>query len=386
MMIIAIILGHFVIKDCWGLPYTFWDGGKLTGSAPITQHTSRSTHHISRSTHHTSRSTHHTSHITVESKSEHQQVSYAPHRLYLLRLRHWATLRLERPFMCVLLQYDLISFDSLVKFCLILLHSTGKRLFPTRVMSYLLFYTNYCDQITHGSFLGSLMWSCSVDLQVGLFMLIVIKVCSSLYKPTDTLSFIRLLRVVFVILFVVACLIRGSIFDQDKVNMVQLGQYFHFRMLQPRSSYTWMEEFFGHEWQTSTSAIDKTHEYLNKMYFPSHTRFGPFMVGGVVACCLLLSQDKYKNKNKKKEKGGALTLGTVLAWLCTMMAVVQLAVPCLPAPPIGKPSSHTAAAATTAIDMTVTVTVTVTVTAPADMNNEFHLFAAIHICFDPLEW
>ena len=27
MMATAIILGHYVIKDCWGLPYTFWDGG-----------------------------------------------------------------------------------------------------------------------------------------------------------------------------------------------------------------------------------------------------------------------------------------------------------------------------------------------------------------------
>lgn len=27
MMIVAIILGHFVIKDCWGEPYTYMDGG-----------------------------------------------------------------------------------------------------------------------------------------------------------------------------------------------------------------------------------------------------------------------------------------------------------------------------------------------------------------------
>ena len=29
MMIVTVILGHFVIQDCWGMPYTFWDGGIL---------------------------------------------------------------------------------------------------------------------------------------------------------------------------------------------------------------------------------------------------------------------------------------------------------------------------------------------------------------------
>lgn len=233
MMTVSIILGHFVMKDCWGEPYTYWDGGKA--------------------------------------------------------------------------------------------------IFPTRVMSYLLFYTNYCNQITHGSFLGSLMWSCAVDLQVGVFMLVVIKLCASFYKhPSDKTALLRLLKVVFAVLLVVACLIRGSFFDEQKVNMVQLGQYFHFRMLQPSSSYTWMENFFGHEWQTTANAIDKTHEYLTKMYFPTHTRFGPFMVGGVVACSLLLAQDSCKvNKDR-----GKITMGTVMAWICTGMAAVQLIVPCLPAPPI----------------------------------------------------
>jgi hypothetical protein len=217
-------------------------------------------------------------------------------------------------------------------------------------MSYLLFYTNYCDQITHGSYLGSLLWSCAVDLQVGVVMLIIVKVCASFFKTSDKLSLIRLLRNVFIILFIVACLIRGSIFDKDKVNMVQLGQYFHFRLLQPKSSYTWMEEFFGHKWQATSSAIDQTHEYLNKMYFPSHTRFGPFMVGGVMACCLLLAQETCKamkekgtagdqedrDKERDKERDKGKTVWTLLAWVLTGMALVQLVVPCLPAPPIGK--------------------------------------------------
>ena len=216
---------------------------------------------------------------------------------------------------------------------LIYLFNMPGKAIPTRVVSLLLFYTNYCDQITYGSFLGSLMWSCAVDLQVGVFMLMVVKLCVHFCGKEDRIGLIRFLRIVFAALFVVACLIRGSIFDVDKVNMVQLGQYAHFRLLQPKSSYTWMEEYFGHEWQTESSAIDKTHEYLNKMYFPSHTRFGPFMVGAVVATTVLLSQDKCKTM-KGSTKG--MSMGTIFAWLLTVAALVQLAVPCLPAPPIGE--------------------------------------------------
>lgn len=272
MMAVTIILGHFVMIDCWGEPYTYWNGGE-----------------------------------------------------YMRERQLFSSGFIFFHFQC-----------------------PGVSIFPNRVMSYLLFYTNYCDQITHGSFLGSLMWSCAVDLHVGAAMLVIVKLCASFYQQEgagrdgcNKVSLTRLLRWVFALLAVVACLIRGGIFDPEKVNMVQLGQYFHFRMLQPSSSYTWMETFFGHEWQTSTSAIDKTHEYLNKMYFPTHTRFGPFMVGGVVACCLLLAQHECKEHKGKEQSKGGVWMRTIAAWVCTAMAVVQLIIPCLPAPPIGKKEGRT---------------------------------------------
>lgn len=215
---------------------------------------------------------------------------------------------------------------------------TGKPIFPTRVMSYVLFYTNYCDQLTHGSYLGSLMWSCAVDLQTGFAILVLVKTISSYYDVNNKTSLLRTLRVVFFILLIVACAIRASIFDKDKVNMVLLGEFFHFRLLQARSSYTWMETFFGHEWKTTSSAVDITHEYVSNMYMPTHTRFGPFMVGGVVACSLLLAIEKYKKSTDQSasSKVNKNMLATGLGWIFTVMALVQLSVPCLPAPPIGK--------------------------------------------------
>ena len=65
---------------------------------------------------------------------------------------------------------------------------------------------------------------------------------------------------------------------------------------------------------------------------PSHTRYGPFMVGGVVACSLLLGQDDAKNN---KNKPSSSMLSTVFAWVFTCMAIGQLSVPLMPAPPPG---------------------------------------------------
>lgn len=239
MIGVTILLGHFVMGDCWDMPYTYWDGGR-----PI---------------------------------------------------------------------------------------------FPNRVMSLLLLYTNHCDQITHGSYLGTLMWSCAVDFQVCVVLFILMKLVASLCGSKDRL--IRIMRIIFFLLIIIAIIIRGAAFDKDSVNMVMLGQYFHFGLLQPRSSYTWMEEFFGHQWRTSNSAVHKTHAYLNNMYLPTHTRFGPIAVGGFMACCLLMAEQQYaqsgdmrSSEKKEKEKKHSL-IGKCFCWLFTFVSISVLVVPCLPAPP-----------------------------------------------------
>ena len=55
---------------------------------------------------------------------------------------------------------------------------------------------------------------------------------------------------------------------------------------------------------------------------PSHTRFGPFAVGGVLAC----------NVHLAKMKTPVATLsGKIVAWVLTILSIVQLAIPCFPA-------------------------------------------------------
>lgn len=213
----------------------------------------------------------------------------------------------------------------------------GRDVFPDRVMTLVLFYTNYCDQFLVGSFLGSLMWSCAVDLQVGIALVVIVKLVASVTK--DRARLLRNLRLVFGLLVLVATAIRAAVFDLETVNLIKLGQYSHFGLLQPISSSTWMEDYFGHEWLTSNSAAQTSNVYLSSMYMPTHTRFGPFAVGGFLACSVLLAEQVYNDKKSNSLPPSNMllrALSQLFCWTATLAALGQLAVPCLPAPPAGE--------------------------------------------------
>ena len=51
----------------------------------------------------------------------------------------------------------------------------------------------------------------------------------------------------------------------------------------------YIKDYYGHIWQTSNSAAELSFTYMTNMYMPTHTRFGPFAVGAVLACNVALS-------------------------------------------------------------------------------------------------
>ena len=57
------------------------------------------------------------------------------------------------------------------------------------------------------------------------------------------------------------------------------------------------------------------------MYTPTHTRFGPFVVGALLACNV-----RHANKNQINSIFGTLTM-----WVLTIMSLVIIFIPCLPA-------------------------------------------------------
>jgi peptidoglycan/LPS O-acetylase OafA/YrhL len=58
------------------------------------------------------------------------------------------------------------------------------------------------------------------------------------------------------------------------------------------------------------------------MYSPTHTRFGPFLVGGILACNLTLQQ---VTKSTKRT-----ILGNIMLSLFTFLSVTQILIPCFP--------------------------------------------------------
>jgi peptidoglycan/LPS O-acetylase OafA/YrhL len=204
-----------------------------------------------------------------------------------------------------------------------------------RFASIFTFVLNYVDVEAFGSFTLSLCWSCCVDMHSGA----IITVISNLVRGRiskgkdkgDSLSdsdrerFAVVLRRVFFVWLCVSLATRAYLFDVDTLNIFKLGQLTHFGNLMTDNSYTWIAENWGHKWMTSNTAKDFAHEYMLKMYNPTHTRYGPFTVGGILACSLYLAKSDNKISTKQRT-----VMSTVACWFWTVQAIVMLVVPCLP--------------------------------------------------------
>lgn len=198
-----------------------------------------------------------------------------------------------------------------------------------RVASILFFYTNYCSQTTHGSFIGSLTWSCCVDMHCGIIVFLLIKAVLTLKQNIEYSSLLKLLRWIFAVLTVISVVIRALIFEKDTTNLLVFGKYSHFGLLQGPGSYQWFMDVYDHKWLTENSASAISNIYVDNMYSPTHTRFGPFMVGGFLACSYLLVVKQHKEKDVSRNSF------SVVALLLTLLSAAQLVMPCLPAPPVG---------------------------------------------------
>jgi hypothetical protein len=102
------------------------------------------------------------------------------------------------------------------------------------------------------------------------------------------------------------------------------------------SSVEWMKVYYGHVWQTTNSAHDLSREYLGALYMPTHSRFGPFAVGGLLACNIYTAlHDTLPISSTLRS-----VISFIMRWLFTGIAMIFLVLPCLPAPPLGEPPSN----------------------------------------------
>lgn len=103
------------------------------------------------------------------------------------------------------------------------------------------------------------------------------------------------------------------------------------------SSYEWLKSYYGHVWQTSNAAKAMSREYMLALYMPTHSRFGPFAVGGLLACNAYTAIHNKIPTNQSKGFLDYISNGFsfILRWIFTILSFILLAIPCTAPPPIG---------------------------------------------------
>ena len=140
----------------------------------------------------------------------------------------------------------------------------------------------------------------------------------------------RSARWVFLVLTIVCVLIRASIFDEDNINMVRFGNFNHFGLLVAGDSYSWIREHYNHIWLTTNSAEHLANIFIDKMNYPTHTRFGTMTVGSFLACqVFLVHKMNYPSREHRFLESVWSIFQQLICIIITAVAIVQLLLPCL---------------------------------------------------------
>ena len=194
-----------------------------------------------------------------------------------------------------------------------------------RILANLAFVGNCVDVSKWGAFTVSLMWSNSVDFQCSVVLVLLVGLVRQIRGDGDKEGLAKALRLVFFALVIASIVICGSLFEKDTLNIFKLGQSSHYGLLQTDNSYKWIADTYGHTWHTTNSAAPLAHVFMNGMYLPTYTRFGPFAAGGFLATNVLLAQ-----MSKPAAKDSGRSTFSIACLLFTIMAGVNLAIPCIP--------------------------------------------------------
>jgi peptidoglycan/LPS O-acetylase OafA/YrhL len=196
----------------------------------------------------------------------------------------------------------------------------------------LLFVNNYLDVATWGSLTMSLSWSNAVELHCSIALVLLVAAVRSSSAGVE--SWARRLRWILAGAVAAAVAIRAYLFERASLNIFLLGQSSHLGLLQTDSSYRWLADQYTHVWRTSNSAAHIGHVYMNGMYNPTHTRFGPYAAGALLACSLVLATSgsgaAASGAATGEPAGAAPRRASPAALVCTASALANLALPCVP--------------------------------------------------------
>lgn len=207
----------------------------------------------------------------------------------------------------------------------------------TRISTACSLVLNYFDQGKYGSFSLSLMWSCCVDYHSQIIITLIAYLNRwAIGEKKDTeasrTKFASFLKYSFIVWLLISFATRAYLFDEVNLNIFKLGQISHFGLLMTSDSFKWIEQL-GHTWLTKQdpSAQLYSGNYLLQMYCPTHTRYGPFAVGGILACNLFFAESGNRGGNNESARQSNIYFTFILKWLFTIWSIVTLIIPCLPA-------------------------------------------------------
>ena len=174
---------------------------------------------------------------------------------------------------------------------------SGFPYFPRAVASFL-FYQNYMPIETHGTWGLAMCWSNCVDIHCSVVLFLLVGALKKGERPMiDTVKLFR--RVLFVFL-AIALAVRVLLFDPPKLTFQVMVDNAHWGHLKTGPTRAWVEETYTeHKWLMEHKDTSRFHYYFNNMYAPSHTRFGPYVVGALLATNVIIAsqpENRYSTK------------------------------------------------------------------------------------------
>ena len=164
----------------------------------------------------------------------------------------------------------------------------------TIVVTVLSFVNNYGSTAIHTSLACTPGWSVCVDFQCGLALSAAWRALRSRLPSPDAAA-----RMLLGAAFAASLAIRAGVFFGNPEAMSVIRMPMHFGQVQSGASAAWFETHFapfkwliqfgpgfGTAGVPASEATAAAWSYLGALYFPTHARFGPYVLGALIAWCL----------------------------------------------------------------------------------------------------
>ena len=188
-----------------------------------------------------------------------------------------------------------VTLVQLVLGYLVLGEPSGRmRWVATIVATVLSFVNNYGYTSIHTSLACTPGWSVCVDFQCGLALSAAWRALRSRLPSPDSAA-----RMLLGTAFAASLAIRASVFFGNPIAMSVIRMPMHFGQVQSGASAAWFTTHFppfkwpiefgkgyGTAGVPSSDVTAAAWTYLGALYFPTHARFGPYVLGALIAWCL----------------------------------------------------------------------------------------------------